>query len=228
MDLLAYLRVSTKTQVDEGLGLEVQQRGIRRWCRDSGHSIVGWESDEGRSGDLDDLDRPGLGKVLARLEAGEAKGLVVYRLDRLARRLWRQEMVIHQLRLRGGVVLSTKEVDTDSDEPERVMFRQMLGVFAEFERSLIRGRLLGGRHAKAAKGGYAGFGSPPYGWRSINKELVPDPEEQGAISLIVQWSADGMSLRQIADRLDTEGFPPKRADSWSSTQVGRVLKRAAA
>lgn len=227
MDVVAYLRVSTKTQAEDGLGLDVQKSGIRRYARDGAHRIVGWESDEGRSGDIDEIDRPGLSKALARLEVGEAEALVVYRLDRLARRLWRQEMVIHQLRRQGAVVLSTKEADTDSDEPERVMFRQMLGIFAEFERSLIKGRMLGGRHAKAAKGGYAGFGSPPYGWRSINRELVPDPEEQGAISLMRVWREDGLSLRQIAARLDSEGYPPKRGELWSSTAVGRVLKRAA-
>src|SRR4051794_31328740 len=120
MDLIAYLRVSTQRQVDEGLGREVQQRGIRKFARDGHHRIVDWESDEARSGDADDIDRPGLSVALARLERGEAQGLVVYRLDRLARRLWRQEMVIHQLQRQGVVVLSSKEADTDSEDPERV------------------------------------------------------------------------------------------------------------
>lgn len=227
MNVVAYVRVSTKKQVDEGLGIDVQEKALRRWARDQGHEIAAWERDEGRSGDSDEIDRPGLAAALACVEGGEAQAIAVYRLDRLARRLYRQEMVIHQLRLQGAVVLSVRESDTDSDEPERVMFRQLLGIFAEYERALIRGRMLAGRHAKASKGGYAGFGSPPYGWQAQNKELVPDPEEQGAISLMRRWRAEGHSLRQIAARLDVEGYRPKRGDNWSPTAVQRVLKRPA-
>jgi site-specific DNA recombinase len=226
MDVVAYLRVSTQAQAEDGLGLEAQQRAIRRWCRDEGHRIVAWASDEGRSGDADEIDRPGLSTALAQAENGAAEAIVVYRLDRLARRLWRQELVIHQLRKSGRVVLSVHEDDVDSDDPTKTLMRHMLGAFAEYERSLIRGRLLGGRHAKAARGGYAGFGSPPYGWRAIDKELVPDPEEQRGISLMAQWRAGGLSLRRIAARLDAEGYPPKRGERWSPMSVNRVLLRA--
>ena len=40
MKLVAYLRVSTDRQAEEGLGLDVQDRAIRRWARDNGHRIA--------------------------------------------------------------------------------------------------------------------------------------------------------------------------------------------
>ena len=45
-------------------------------------------------------------------------------------------------------------------------------------------RLEQGRKLKAARGGYAGYGSPPFGQISIKGELVEDPQEQEIIDLI--------------------------------------------
>ncbi len=40
MKLVAYLHVSTDRQAEEGLGLDVQDRAIRRWACDNDHRIV--------------------------------------------------------------------------------------------------------------------------------------------------------------------------------------------
>ena len=45
-------------------------------------------------------------------------------------------------------------------------------------------RLERGRQAKAAQGGYAGYGSPAFGQKAVNGELVDDPSEQEIIELI--------------------------------------------
>ena len=45
-------------------------------------------------------------------------------------------------------------------------------------------RLEQGRKAKAARGGYAGYGSPSFGLMSVEGELVDNPQEQEIIELI--------------------------------------------
>ncbi len=45
------------------------------------------------------------------------------------------------------------------------------------EQGSIWERLEQGRKLKAARGGYAGYGSPPFGQLSIDGELVDDPQE---------------------------------------------------
>ena len=59
-ELVAYLRVSTETQLD-GLGLDVQRKSIRQWARANRHRVVLWTSDEGVSGSngLDTARAPG-------------------------------------------------------------------------------------------------------------------------------------------------------------------------
>ena len=43
----AYLRVSTNTQAEHGLGLDVQRQACRAWARQQGHKIISWHADEG-------------------------------------------------------------------------------------------------------------------------------------------------------------------------------------
>src|SRR2546426_9291882 len=50
MNVVAYLRVSTDRQAEEGLGLDVQKHAIRAWAKQHGNRIVAWARDEGVSG----------------------------------------------------------------------------------------------------------------------------------------------------------------------------------
>ncbi|MGK7874501.1 MAG: recombinase family protein [Xenococcaceae cyanobacterium] len=86
-------------------------------------------------------------------------------------------------------------------------------------------RLNQGRKAKAAKGGYAGYGSPAFGQRTINGELVEDPREQQVIELIRRHHKSGKSLQQIADWLNQRGYKTKRGTLWKRISVKRVLDR---
>ena len=121
-------------------------------------------------------------------------------------------------------MISVSEPDMDSDDPTRVLVRQVLGSISQYERALIRGRMMAGKAAKVSKGGYGG-GRPPFGWRAEGKELGPEPREQEAIVLVRQLAEEGLSTRQIAARLEQAGLRPKVGEHWSSVQVLRILQR---
>lgn len=228
MRLTAYLRVSTDLQAEQGLGLSVQRHAIRAWAKASGHRIVQWFSDEGVSGTHDVDARPGLLDALATLEAGEAAGLVTYRLDRLARKLTVQEATLARIWSLGGTAFAVDlgEVPQDDpDDPMRTALRQMVGVFAQLDRGMIAARLRAGRRMKAARGGYAG-GAPSFGQRAEGRALVVDDTEQETVARITCLAREGLSSRQIAEALNTEGRPSKRGGTWSSATVCRVLRAA--
>jgi DNA invertase Pin-like site-specific DNA recombinase len=86
-------------------------------------------------------------------------------------------------------------------------------------------RLEQGRRAKAAQGGYAGYGSPAFGQRAVDGELVDNPDEQKIIELIRRHHKSGKSLQQIADWLNREGYTTKRGQQWQRISVKRVLDR---
>lgn len=226
MRLLAYLRVSTDLQADQGMGLAVQRQAIRVWAKGNGHRVVGWHADEGISGTNDVDARPGLLDALAALETGEAAGLVAYKLDRLARKLTVQEATLARI---WSLNCSAFTVDLgsipqdDPDDPMRTALRQMVGVFAQLDRGMIAARLRAGRRVKAESGGYAG-GAPRYGMRAEGRSLVPDQGEQEAVARMRSLHEQGRSSRQIAAVLNAEGVPSKRGGSWSSATVCRVLR----
>ena len=86
-------------------------------------------------------------------------------------------------------------------------------------------RLERGRQAKAANGGYAGYGSPAFGQKVVNGELVANPQEQQTIDLIRRHHKSGKSLQQIADWLNSHDRKTKRGQQWRRISVKRVLDR---
>jgi DNA invertase Pin-like site-specific DNA recombinase len=229
MDLAAYLRVSTDRQADEGLGLDVQETSIKSWARAHAHRVVAWTRDEGISGSNGLEDRVGLLEALDAVRGKRAPGLVVYRLDRLARDLILQERLLAEVRQAGGDVFSTSAAECayltdDPDDPSRKLIRQILGGVAEYERAMIALRLRSGRRRKRELGGYAD-GAPPFGWRAEGRELVPDGDEQRALRRVQQLHAEGQSLREIAATLTSEGIKPKRSDRWHPQSLKRILDR---
>lgn len=101
----------------------------------------------------------------------------------------------------------------------RVMTAQKLDSLSSWQ------RLEEGRKAKAARGGYAGYGSPAFGLCSINGELVENPREQEVIELIRRHHKSGKSLQQIANWLNEKGYKTKRGQQWRRISVKRVLDR---
>ncbi len=221
--------MSTDKQADEGLGLDVQRQAIKRWAVKHEHKIIETHADEGVSGAKDLDERLGLADALALLKSGKAEGLVVYRLDRLARDLVLQEQLLAEVHRAGGRVFSTSEAEQhylvdDPDDPSRRLIRQVLGAVSEYEREMISLRLRSGRRRKAELGGYA-YGSPRFGCAAVGRELVPDEEERETLRRMQQLRAEGASLRAIAATLDGEGRRPRRSDRWHPATVRRALEQ---
>jgi DNA invertase Pin-like site-specific DNA recombinase len=228
--IVGYVRVSTSTQVEDGFGLAIQKTTVRDWCKANGHKLVTILCDEGISGAKELEDRPGLADALGMLRDKQAQGIVVPRLDRLARDLIVQETVLAEIRRVGGQVFSTSPAEAsyltdDPDDPSRKMIRQVLGAVAEYERSMVVLRLRNGRRRKAQMGGYAS-GAPAFGYEARDKTLVVSNEEHETVKRITDLRDSGASLREICSTLESEGRKSKRGSSrWQPMAVKRVLDR---
>jgi DNA invertase Pin-like site-specific DNA recombinase len=233
MELVGYLRVSSEGQLD-GYGLDVQERSARRWAKANGHKIVRWCRDEGRSGALGVADRPGLACAVDAISTGAAKGLVIARIDRLARALTVQEAALAIVWRLGASVFTAdagEVLPDDPDDPMRTAIRQVFGVFAELDRKMVTKRLRDGRAAKADAGRKA-VGAYAYGYRGAGKgrerDAAPDQAEQVAVLRIVEMRRGGASYRQIVAVLEAEGLRPRRAEHWSSAAVRNIALHAEA
>lgn len=219
---IGYARVSTAEQVN-GFGLDVQEASIRDYCRRHRLRLVRIARDEGLSGSNGLDTRTGLAGALADLEAKRADVLLVMKLDRLARDLVLQETTIQRLRAAGGDVVSTTEPEMEGDDHTRTLVRQVLGAIAQYERAVIRSRMADGKAEKGRRGGYVG-GRPPFGYRAVDRALVPDEREQEVIALARRLRDAGMSTRQIAQGLNEGGHRTKAGSAWGPMQVARLFR----
>ncbi|CAN7536919.1 recombinase family protein [Mycolicibacterium frederiksbergense] len=227
MKLVAYIRVSTANQ-QEAYGPDIQRKAIADWAKSGGHKIAAWQTDV-ISGASELRDRAGWREAAALVKAGQADGIVVARLDRLARDVMVQELLLRKLSELGGIVLSTREnenemLNGESKDPSRKLVRVIMGAISEYDREMTVDRLAAGRQAKAARGGYA-HGALPYGYRSAKGKLVEVPQEQAALQKMRSLAAQGVPTREIARVLTAEGYPTKRGGAWSSPTVSRILNR---
>ena len=159
---------------------------------------MSWQEDT-ISGASELRDRAGWGEAAALVKSGQVQGVVVARLDRLARDVMVQELLLRNLSDLGGIVLSTRENDNEmlngeSKEPSRKLVHVIMGAISEYDREMTVDRLAAGRAAKAARGGHA-HGALPYGYRSTNGELVLVPAEQAALAKMRALSSQGVSTR---------------------------------
>ncbi len=216
---LAYYRVSTDLQKEEGT-IEVQKMKVRESAIKNEYLIIEEFSDDGFSGGLS--DRPGLKNLLDLLNNTEAEYIIIYKLDRLARDLYIQEGLIKEFNKNEKQLISALEPDLDSSDPFRKAFRQMLGVFSEFERAMIALRLEGGRERKAKNGGW--HGGKIYGYDNNEGNLVINQQEAKTIMLIFNLKRKKKSLKIIAKTLTDLKIPTKRVnEKWSPSTIKKML-----
>ncbi|MFZ2168379.1 MAG: recombinase family protein, partial [Methylococcaceae bacterium] len=105
-------------------------------------------------------NRPELERCLFHLRAGDV--LHVHSIDRLARNLKELQTIVDDVTQEGVAVRFHKEnllFDMSNDNPMQTLMFQMLGAFAEFERTLARERQREGIAAAKARG--QKLGAPP-------------------------------------------------------------------
>ena len=221
MNLVGYCRVSTENQRDEGT-IVLQERALEEFCQANGHQLIALYKDEGVSGDQ--ANRPGLSKMFDFLECSRGiDGVLIYKLDRLARDLYMQEHVIRELGRLGLELVSTKEPDLASTDPMRVAFRQFQGIIAELEKTMITWRLSSGRLNKARKGGYAG-GRAAFGYRvTAEKDLVIDPLHAPALDLIFKLRRKKQGYHEIARQLNQRSVAAPGGGVWYPGSVKYIV-----
>src|SRR6195256_2369795 len=141
-----YLRVSTARQDTDN-----QRRELEAVADRSGWNVVRIYEDAGISGAKGRDKRPGLDAMMKAVNAKEFPMVAAWSVDRLGRSLTDLLAILQALRDKGvDVFLHQQGLDT-STTAGRAMF-QMLGVFAEFERGIIRERVNAGLARAKAKG----------------------------------------------------------------------------
>ncbi|WP_269715640.1 recombinase family protein [Caulobacter sp. NIBR2454] len=212
MQLVAYIRVSTTRQQASGLGLEAQQEAVDRFAALSGAQVLNTFT-EVESGSVN--QRPELGKALDLCRRTKAT-LLIARLDRLSRSL----AFIAQL-LESGVDVRC----CDMPEANRLLL-QLLAVFAEHERQLIRDRTRAALASAKARGVKLGS----------HGAVLAAEHKQGAeryaltlVQAVEEARREGVvAIRPLSAWLNQRGIPSRDGGRWHPTSVSRLLSRLSA
>ena len=219
--LNAYYRVSTAKQGASGLGLEGQEAAVMAYARATGGTLLRTylEVETGKKS-----DRPELARALADCKRTRAV-LVIAKLDRLARN-------VHFLSglMEAGVEFACCDMPNANpltlhimaavaeDEAKRISERTKVALAAYQARGGVLGaarpgahRLKGGANQRAAR--RAGEAATALAMDAY-ADLAP---------AIASMRAAGLSLRQIAGRLDRDGHTTRQGKRWNQVQVGRVI-----
>lgn len=227
-----YLRISTDEE-HQPFSLEAQEHRLRAFIE----SQPGWclarpPYVDQMSGAY--LERPQLQKALRDSALGLYDVLLVYRVDRFARKLSVLVELLEQLDSAGVAFRSaTEPIDTSTATGR--MLVQLLGVFAEFERATIIDRVVAGMERKAARGEWTA-GRYPFGYTTPQRTkgddspnyLVVDESRAPLVPVIFDlYARKRMGAHATASWLNDNGHRTRRGALWSHTAVLDVLRNRA-
>ncbi len=175
-----YTRVSTDDQT-----VENQLIILREIAERKGLTVVAEFNDEGISGAKGRDKRTGFDNIIKGAVKKDFDTILVWSVDRLGRSL--QDLVsflneIHSV----GCDLYIHQSGIDSSTPTGKMMFRMVGCFAEYERSMIRARVLAGQKRAKAQGKHIGR---------------PTNLNEGLIHSIKYMKEQGIGIRKIAKDL---------------------------
>lgn len=141
-----YARVST---IGHGQDVGLQVDELRQVARQRNWDIVQEYVDEGISGAT--KARPALDALLHAARTGKLDLVVVWKLDRLGRSLQHLLQVLDELQGCGVEFVSVRDAGIDTTSPTGRLLLHLLAAFAEYERNIIKERVVAGvRRAQAA------------------------------------------------------------------------------
>jgi DNA invertase Pin-like site-specific DNA recombinase len=175
-----YGRVST---TDKGQDPELQLKDLRTYANARGWKVFGEYVDRGESGAKD--SRPELNRLMEDARKRRIDGILVWKLDRFGRSLKSLVNTLEELRLLGIQFVSYTE-NLDFSTPAGRAMANLIGVFAEFERDLIRERVRAGIQNAQSKGIRIG-----------RRPLI----DERLLGKVTSLKGNGMTIRAISREL---------------------------
>jgi DNA invertase Pin-like site-specific DNA recombinase len=187
-----YLRVSTVDQTTAN-----QERELREVAARGGWEIVKVYKDHGISGAKGRDKRPAYNAMMRDAFRRQFDVVMAWSVDRLGRSL--QELVtflgeLHALH----VDLHLHQQGIDTTTPAGKALFQMMGVFAEFERSMIQERVRAGLARARSEGKRLGRPSLPQETQDAIRTALSQPGRPGVRVIAKQFGVDPSTVQRIS------------------------------
>ena len=215
-----YVRVSTDEQAEHGTSLRVQRAKIRAYAKLHDLRLVKIFADEGVSGR--NLERDGLKELLKTVSGEDDETVIVYRLNRLSRHTRHLLKLIEEAFVEGNTHLVSVNERIDTTTPTGRFFLIIMAGLAQMERELIGDRTRQTLRYKKARG--ERLGATPFGYDTVNGELVEDKREMKVVRLILKLRKQGWTYTAIGEKLTEDGVKTKRGGKWHPSTVRYIVK----
>lgn len=228
-----YTRKSTEEGLDQAFNsLHAQREACEAYVRSQ--ASEGWKAlpdaydDGGFSGG--NIERPGLKRLLADVDAGRIDTIVVYKIDRLTRSLADFARIVDRLDKAQASFVSVTQSFNTTTSMGRLTLNVLLS-FAQFEREVTGERIRDKIAASKAKGMWMG-GLPPMGYDPpidrANRTLVRNDAEAEQVRAIFDLYLELGSVSALEAKLAQQGTRSKVWVSARGTRSGGVpLSRGA-
>jgi len=228
MKVIAYIRVSTKTQVEKGYGLADQERVIKEYANNNEQIIEKIFYEKGKSGKsewIDDIKkRTTFLEMLSYAMISDIKTIIVVNTSRLWRNDVTKTAVKELLKKQNINLISIEQPDYSiyTTDPNQKMIGGVQEVIDEYTRDIIVKRLSGGRQTKANKGNKP-CGRTPFGYKyDKEKNVVVDIQESIIVREMFDLRKTGLSYEKIANKLNDKGYTTRQKNMWNKSRVKEI------
>ena len=216
-----YTRVSTDNQAEvEFNSCEAQEDRIRSFI-DSQETMDVFKvyTDPGYSGS--NLERPAIREMLKDIQSGKVELVISYKIDRLTRSP-RDFYQLIELFEKNEVNFISVTERFDTSTPSGRLLRNIMLTFAQFERELTSERTKDKLQQRAMKGMWNG-GIPPFGYKRVDKKLVPDEKEADIVKRIFEIYVSTGSTAETYNMLKKEGIFGRNGELFTKTSIRRMV-----
>jgi DNA invertase Pin-like site-specific DNA recombinase len=215
----AYLRVSSKGQIS-GHGFDRQAETITAFAKRNGYVIEQTYRDAFTG---TEADRPEFNAMVGAILANGVRVILVESLDRLARDVMIQSLLLAKLAQHGITLVNcvTGEDVTAAlaDDPMRRALIQIQSVFSELEKSRLVAKLRRAREAVKQRDGKC-EGAKAFGEKPGEREVVDLMR-----SLRRKRNGKRLSFAKLAAELNQRAVPTRTGAKWQTTTVRNILTR---
>lgn len=205
MNAVIYARYSSHSQTEQSI--EGQLREAYEYAQREGITVIGEYIDRAKSARTE--NRAAFQRMLADASKKQFELVIVWKLDRFARN--RAESAINKVKLKkhGVRVVSVKELITEA--PEGIILEGMLESMAEYYSANLSVNIKRGQRESIEKGLYCG-GPIPYGYKIVDKKLVPDERTAPFFVYYMEHYAAGEPEWAIIEELQRRGAKSPRGE----------------
>ncbi len=217
-----------RQSVDKKDSISIEQQ--EKYCKNRIDENIPCKTykDKGYSGG--NTNRPCFNELMKDIKNGKITKVIVYKVDRISRSL-KDFVDIYSDFEKYNVEFESCSEQFDTSTAMGKATLQIIMVFAELERNMIKKRVTDNFYERGKKGLFLA-GVAPYGYNKvpavidgINTHILEINEEQAEIvRYIYKEYAANKSLGYVVKKLNNKGYKTNRGNTFDSGAVRRILR----